>query len=79
MYTISGAIMFVALKSGQAVQMGGGDKDHVAAASPIATIGAALPHELLAAKTNHSISTVAAANVDFCFVVKHINLTLLYN
>jgi hypothetical protein len=53
--------------------MAGRDENNVTAAPAIAAVGAALTHKLFPAKADHSIATIATANVDLCLIVKHKN------
>src|SRR5690606_20209321 len=74
---VAGAVMLVALERNQAIQMAGSDEDHVAATPAVTAVRPALANEFLATKADHAVAAVAAANVDFGFIIEHRVLSLL--
>jgi hypothetical protein len=63
--------MNFAVKTGQTVQIFIHRDNDVPAPAAVAAVRAAARHMLLAAKTNHSIAAITAADINFCLIVKH--------
>jgi hypothetical protein len=71
MFSVSGAIMVLAMETDQAVVVGVNQKADTTAFTPITAIGASPGDTFLSAETDHTIPTVATAYVYLCSIVEH--------
>ena len=63
--------MVITMIANEAVHVVVDNKNNAATGTPIATVWATIRDKFFAAKTDHPIPAIAAAEIDFCSIVKH--------